>query len=64
MKQKLVYKIPKFLSFSNSASVLNFTKLHLGGFSGPLVNIYRHISTDSIGKNFVNLIQRLCLFNI
>ena len=27
------------------------------------VNIYRHVSTDSIGKKFVNLIQRLCLFN-
>ena len=27
------------------------------------VNIYRHVSTDSICKNFVNLIQRLCLFN-
>ena len=28
------------------------------------VNIFRHVSIDSIGKNFVNLIQRLCLFNM
>ena len=27
------------------------------------VNIYRHVSSDSIVENFVNSIQRLCLFN-
>ena len=26
------------------------------------VNIYRHVSTDSIGKNFINLIQTLYFF--
>ena len=48
-----------------TAVILIFYQVHINDCTlHYTVNIYRHVSTDSIGKNFVNLIQRLCLFNM